>query len=264
MEARSVINTFRTPEDRRWYRLTLAALILAAWCTLAIWGASPYAGLLDHATIGEATLSPALTLVVFVAVWTLMTVAMMLPGSLPLVNLFRRVVLDRRDGSRLVALLILGYLLAWTSFGLLAYAGDVVLHTVVKHVWGSVDDTPVIVSAILLLAGVYQFTPLKQLCLEQCRSPYGFLVQHWRSRAPALGALRLGARHGLYCVGCCWTLMLLMFAVGGANVGWMLALGTVMAAERTTRLGSHLSRPLGVALILWAGVHLAGLASLSP
>jgi predicted metal-binding membrane protein len=187
----------------------------------------------------------------------------MLPSSLPLVNLFRRLVARRPDGGRLITLLITGYLIAWASFGLMAYAGDILLHAVVERVWGIAGDSPAIVAALLLLAGVYQFTPLKQLCLDKCRSPYGFLVQHWRGRAPAVGALRLGMRHGMYCVGCCWTLMLLMFAIGGTNIGWMLALGAVMAAERMTRLGRRLPRPLGVALILWGGLHLAGVAPLT-
>jgi len=107
---------------------------------------------------------------------------------------------------------------------------------------------------------VYQFTPLKQMCLEKCRSPYMFLVEHWRGRNAGSDALRLGVRHGLFCLGCCWTLMLLMFAVGGANLGWMLALGTLMAAERSTRWGRYLTAPVGVALVLWAVLHLAGIA----
>lgn len=257
-----MINAFRTPDDRRWHHLALAALILAAWGALLVWGASPYAGLLDHARIGQSALPPVLTLVVFVVGWTVMTVAMMLPSSLPLVNLFRRLVARRPERARLVALLITGYLIVWASFGLLAYAGDIVLHAVVARIWGVTGDTPVVVAAVLLLAGVYQFTPLKKLCLDACRSPYGFIVQQWRARAPAVGALRLGMRHGLYCVGCCWTLMLLMFAVGGVNVGWMLALGLVMAAERVTRLGRHLPRPLGAVLILWAGLHITGVGPL--
>jgi predicted metal-binding membrane protein len=94
------------------------------------------------------------------------------------------------------------------------------------------------------------------MCLDKCRSPYSFLVQHWRGKHAGQDALRLGIRHGLFCLGCCWTLMLLMFAVGGANLGWMLALGALMTAERTTRLGRRLTRPLGGSLIVWACLDL--------
>jgi predicted metal-binding membrane protein len=87
---------------------------------------------------------------------------------------------------------------------------------------------------------------------------YSFLVENWRGQGASLEAFRLGLRHGLFCLGCCWTLMLLMFAVGGANLGWMLALGAIMTAERVSRWGRYLTRPLGLALILWAVLYLAG------
>jgi predicted metal-binding membrane protein len=124
------------------------------------------------------------------------------------------------------------------------------------------EAVPPIAALIVLAAGLYQFTPLKQICLDKCRAPYSFLVQHWRGKHARRDALRLGIRHGLFYLGCCWTLMLLMFAVGGANLGWMLALGALMTAERTTRLGRRLTRPLGGALIVWGLLHLAGILAL--
>ncbi|HYU20869.1 MAG TPA: DUF2182 domain-containing protein, partial [Chloroflexota bacterium] len=117
-----------------------------------------------------------------------------------------------------------------------------------------------IAAALLLVAGLYQFTPFKMLCLDKCRSPYSFLVQHWRGRDAGRDALRLGIRHGLFCLGCCWTIMLLMFALGATNLGWMLILGSLMAAERTTRWGRRVIRPLGGAFALWAVLYLAGIA----
>src|SRR5262249_46162998 len=227
-----MIDALRTPDDRRWYVLSLGLLIGAAWVVLVAWGASPYADLLDHGARADRALAPGLRTMVFVLGWTLMTVAMMLPGSLPLVNLFRRLVLRRPDGSRLVALLLVGYLGVWLGFGLLAYGADGLLHAAVDRLPTVRDAAPGIGAVLLLTAGIYQFTPLKAMCLERCRSPYMFLVQHWRGRQASRDALRLGMRHGLFCLGCCWSLMLLLFAVGGANVGWMLALGALMGAER--------------------------------
>lgn len=254
-----MIGAFRTPDDRRWYRLSLAGLVLAAWAALAAWGASPFAGLLGHRDAG-GELPAAARLAVFVVGWTLMTVAMMLPSSLPLVNLFRRFTLRRPDRGRLLLLLGAGYLWVWGAFGLLAYLGDGLLHAAVEQLPALQAAAGGIAAALLLTAGVYQFTPLKTLCLEKCRSPYSFLVQHWSGKRPGRDAFRLGVRHGLFCVGCCWTLMLLMFAIGGANLGWMLALGALMAAERTTRWGRRLTRPLGAVLVAWAVLHLASLA----
>jgi predicted metal-binding membrane protein len=255
-----MINAFRTPEDRRWYLLSLGLLIVVAWAVLAAWGASPYADLLDHGKRVDRDLAPGLRAVVFVLGWTLMLVAMMLPSSLPLVNLFRRFVLRRPDGPRLVALLLVGYLGVWVYFGLLAYVADSLLHAVTEQLLIVRDAAPGIGAGLLLTAGIYQFTPLKAMCLDKCRSPYMFLVQHWRGRQAALDALWLGIRHGLFCLGCCWTLMLLLFAVGGANLGWMLALGVLMGAERTTAPGRHLTRPLGGALVLGGLLVLTGIA----
>ena len=246
-----MIGAIRTADDARWYSLAVGALVLLAWAALAVWGASPFAGLLDHRGIGEGTLSVS-RVVVFVAGWTLMVIAMMLPGSLPLINLFSRMVAGRPGGAALVARLVLGYLGVWALFGALAFRGDAYVHAAAARLPQVTEASQWIGVAILLLAGVYQATPLKDMCLTKCRSPYLFLAEHWRGKSAASDALRLGARHGLFCVGCCWTLMLFMFAVGGVNLGWMLALGALMAAERSFRWGRHLTVPVGLALILAA------------
>lgn len=246
-----MIGTVRTADDIRWYRLAVGTLVLLAWAVLAAWGASPFAGLLDHRGIGEGTL-PVSRMAVFVAGWTLMVIAMMLPGSLPLINLFARMVAGRRERAGLLARLILGYLGMWAIFGAAAFRGDAYVHAAVARAPAVADASQWIGVAILLLAGVYQVTPLKDMCLTKCRSPYSFLAEHWRGKHPGADALRLGARHGLFCVGCCWTLMLLMFAIGGVNLGWMLALGAVMAAERSFRWGRYITVPLGCALIVAA------------
>ena len=102
--------------------------------------------------------------------------------------------------------------------------------------------------------GIYQFTPLKYRCLDECRSPLGFVMNHWRGRSERREAFMLGVRHGLFCVGCCWSLMLLMFAVGVGNIGWMLVLAAVMATEKNVSWGRRLSAPVGAVLLVSAGV----------
>lgn len=246
-----MINALRTPADSRWYRLALGALVLFAWSVLAAWGASPFAPLLSHRGLASGSVT-ALRLAAFAAGWLVMTVAMMLPGSLPLVNLFGALVAGRNDRASLIARLLLGYLAVWSAFGIAAFLGDAALHR-------AVTDNTVVASAsewlgvlVLAAAGVYQITPLKDFCLDKCRSPYSFLMEHWRGRRPQRDALHLGLRHGLFCLGCCWALMLVMFAVGGVNLGWMLALGAVMLIERTSRWGGRLTAPLGAALLVCA------------
>jgi predicted metal-binding membrane protein len=254
-----MLGALRTPDDDRWHRLSLLALVGAAWLALAAWGASPYAGLLDHAALGDGS-SWLVRLPAFVVGWTLMTVAMMLPSSLPLVNLFRRVAGSRRDGRSLLLRLLVGYLGVWGAFGVAAYAGDAALHALVASAAPPEAAVRLVAPLVALVAGLYQFTHLKELCLDRCRSPYSFLAAYWRGRRPAREALRLGVRHGLFCLGCCWTLMLLMFAVGGTNLAWMLALGALMAAERGTRLGRRLTQPVGFALVVWAVLQVGHLS----
>lgn len=259
-----MLGALRTPGDDRWYRLSLGGLVLSAWLVMGLWGASPYAGWLHHGETGEAAVSPVSRLAVFVAGWTIMTVAMMLPSSLPLVNLFRKAVASRPERDALLMRLGAGYLGVWAAFGAAAYAGDLLLHEAVERVALLQAAAGTIPAIVLLAAGVYQFTGLKEKCLAECRSPYAFLVQHWQGRSPARESWRLGARHGLFCVGCCWTLMLLMFAVGVAHLGWMLALGAVMAAERASRWGRHVTRPVGATLVVWGVWQLAGMLIAFP
>ncbi|MCC6456921.1 MAG: DUF2182 domain-containing protein [Caldilineaceae bacterium] len=240
---------FRVLDRRAWYQLAIGGLVFLAWLVLVVWGASPFAEYLSHEPIGESGLVASYVLV-FMAGWVLMTVVMMLPSSLPLIDLFLRMIARRKDHSKLVSLLILGYLSMWTVFGLLAYIGDSVVHGVVERNFAVSANA--IAAVLLLVAGSYQFLPLKHICLDKCRTPYTFLVENWTGKRAAVDAFRLGVRHGLFCVGCCWTLMLLMFALGGANLGWMMALGALMAVERVSPWGRWLTAPLGVALMAWA------------
>jgi len=263
-----MLGTLRTTSDDRWYSLALGVLVLAAWLVLAFWGASPHASWLHHEEIGaglgtgEGVLAPVSRLLVFVFGWTLMTIAMMLPGTLPLLNLFRRATGARPDGKLLLVRLGTGYLASWAAFGAVAYVGDVFLHELVERIAWLDAASWTIPSVVLLAAGVYQFTSLKEKCLAECRSPYAFLAGSWHGRDPGREAWQLGLRHGLFCVGCCWTLMLLMFAVGVAHVGWMLALGAVMSAERALPWGRRVTRPVGALLIVWAVLRLAGVVAI--
>jgi predicted metal-binding membrane protein len=163
---------------------------------------------------------------------------------------------QRADRGRLVSLLLLGYLGVWTVFGFIVHAGDAVVHILAGSAPWLSQHSSVIAAATVLLAGVYQFTPLKYHCLDRCRSPLAFVVSRWHGRQPNGEAFHLGVAHGLFCVGCCWSLMLLMFAVGVGSLGWMLILGAVMAIEKNMPWGRRLSAPLGLLLVAW-GVGLA-------
>ena len=240
-------------DTRRYFGPVLVGLIALAWLVLIVWGRSPYGRFLSHDELGESALGAsgeaAGAALLFALGWTVMTVAMMLPTSLPLFELFQRLVRQRADAQRLSALLVAGYLAIWSLFGIAAHAGDRLVHLAVEQVALLDENAWAIGAAVFVLAGAYQFTPLKYMCLDKCRSPLSFITEHWRGRREQLEAFKLGLHHGLFCVGCCWSLMLLMFAVGVGNVGWMLVLGAVMAIEKNMPWGRRLSAPLGVLLI---------------
>jgi predicted metal-binding membrane protein len=244
------------------------ALITLSWVTLLAWESSPYGRYLDHGDWTALGLAgafcaslPAGTIVLpallYAGGWGLMSSAMMLPTALPLIRLFDRMIATHPQRTVLHTLLIAGYLLAWGGFGLLAHALDAGLHAALaRSVWLATHAW-IPGAAVLGIAGGFQFSRLKYRCLDACRSPLAFLNSHWRGPQPRREAFGLGLAHGLYCVGCCWALMLLMFLVGTGSVGWMLLLGLVMAIEKNHPWGRHLARPLGAGLLAGAAVVVA-------
>ena len=196
-----------------------------AWLVLWTWGQSPYGRYLDHDQLSTVLGEDAILLVVFVAGWTLMVFAMMLPTSLPLIALFHTMTRGRSDHMLLMTLLIAGYVGTWMVFGAIVHAGDLGLHEAVEQSAWLEANSWAIGAGTLMLAGVYQFTPLKYQCLDKCRSPLSFVMEHWRGSHERTQSLWLGVHHGIFCIGCCWSLMLLMFAVGAGSIGWMLVLG---------------------------------------
>jgi len=186
-----------------------------------------------------------------------MICAMMLPTTLPVLRIFRGMVAGRSAEGQLYGFVIGGYLSAWLGFGLAAYALDWMLHAAARETTWFVANGWVVGAAIIAAAGMFQFSSLKYRCLDKCRTPYGFVVERWQGRSAVRESWRIGFDHGLFCVGCCWALMLLMFVVGMGSLGWMLALGAVMAVEKNLRGGQRLSVPLGVALLAWAGAIVA-------
>jgi predicted metal-binding membrane protein len=254
-----------TLEPRRAFLALIGGLIALAWLTLLLWELSPYGRYLDHGRwteLGFAAYlcralpagSVVLPALLYVGGWVLMTAAMMLPTTLPLLGIFSRLIEKRPDRAMLLTLVILGYLLIWAAFGLAAHAIDYLLHGLVVAVPWLTFNGWIVGAGVLAAAGAFQFSTLKYDCLDKCRAPFSFVNEHWRGQTPYRQSFLLGVHHGIFCVGCCWAIMLLMFVVGTGNVGWMLALGAVMAVEKNSRWGRLLSKPLGFALIAGAGI----------
>ena len=228
---------------------TLAGIAAAALLALLVWDGSAYGQYLHHDGAGPA---PLLGAALFTIGWLLMIVAMMLPSSLPLVVLFAALVRRRTRPYRLVGLLLVGYLLVWTAFGLGAWMADRGVHAAADALPWLGAHPQLILGTTLLVAGLWQFSPLRDRCLDECRSPLGFVMNRWRGSSERREALLLGMAHGAFCVGCCWSLMLVMFGVGVGSLALMLVLGGLTAIEKNLPSGRRLTHPVGVALILAA------------
>jgi len=241
--------------DQAIFRGLLVAIAAAAWLALWVWGASPYGRYLHHEGGGIGPLP--VEAVLFTAGWVLMIVAMMLPSSIPLVMTFGLLVRRRRWPGALVGLLLAGYLAVWAGFGLGAWLLDRGIHAAVDALPWLAAHPQLILATTLLAAGLWQFSPLRDRCLDECRSPLGFVMNRWRGVSERREAFTMGIAHGAFCVGCCWSLMLVMLGVGLANVTAMLLLGGLTAIEKNVPAGRRLTHPLGLILILAAVYSIA-------
>jgi len=186
------------------------------------------------------------------AMWAVMMTGMMLPSAVPMLLLYgglaRGSVPSASATARQIYALAAGYLVVWTLFGLAAIALQRLLASLLFLSTMMEATSPLVGATLLLLAGAYQLTPIKQACLVSCRSPLGFLMGRWR---PGLaGAFRIGLEHGALCVGCCWALMLLLFAGGVMNLAVIAALTALVAFEKLAPFGIRGSRISGVLLMV--------------
>ena len=192
----------------------------------------------------------------FLLAWQVHIAAMMLPSSLPMFALFRRASAGQAHPRAARVAFIAGYAAVWTGFGVAALAGDAMLQ-IARTQWHWLMHRPELVAgAVIAIAGAFQFSALKERCMDKCRHPAVFLMNHYRRGTG--GAFRFGAHHGLYCLGCCWALMLVMFVVGIANLAWMAPLALLMLYEKAGRHGMKVVRPVGVVLIVLGGLVMAG------
>jgi predicted metal-binding membrane protein len=193
----------------------------------------------------------------YVGIWTTMMAAMMLPSVAPTVLVFHRVGLERPGRTRPLArtwAFALSYLAVWAGYGLGAYA----LYRLIEHLdvgllaWSR--GGRFVAGAAIVAAGLYEVTPLKTVCLRHCRTPMHFVMSEWREGP--VGALRMGAVHGAYCVGCCWGLMIVLFALGVMSLTWMAVVAALIFAQKVLPSGQQLTRAFAVAFVA-AGVWVA-------
>ncbi len=225
----------------------LAAVTVAAWAAVLAKAAASSGSMAINTTPPAGPDLAGAT--GFVGAWVVMMAAMMLPSAAPLVLLYR---VAGADGRAVNAVpLVAGYLLVWAAFGALVYAAQQALGAVAHASPALGNSRPYVVVGILAIAGVYQFTSLKKACLRKCRSPLDFLMQRWRGRG-AFDALRLGAEHGAYCVGCCWGLMAVLVISGAMSLLWVVLIALIVFMEKLMPFGERGAQLSGVGLGLLA------------
>ncbi|HEY1932050.1 MAG TPA: DUF2182 domain-containing protein [Acetobacteraceae bacterium] len=191
------------------------------------------------------------------AMWWVMMLGMMLPSAAPMILMFATVNSSKRvRGQRYVPTVVftLGYLVVWGAFSVAATVAQWALDRLALLSPSLTTVSPVVGGVLLIVAGIYQFTPLKQACLRHCRSPFAFVLNHWRDGW--IGALRMGLEHGAYCLGCCWVLMALLFVVGVMNLLWVAAVAAFVFAEKLLPRGVWIGR-IGGGVMVAAGAWMA-------
>ncbi len=232
--------------------LTAALLVLiplVCWTWIALLARDMYGAMSGPSAWMMTAQWDAAHVLLLCAMWAVMMTAMMLPSASPLLLLYAGAL--RANGDQGVAsktyAAAAGYVFVWALFSVVATALQRALSELLIVTPMMEPATPRVAAVILAVAGVYQLTPLKRACLRVCRSPLSYLLQHWPSGAS--GAFRFGARHGLYCLGCCWALMLLLFAGGVMNLLVIVVLTLWVLAEKFAPLGERTANMTGVALL---------------
>ena len=250
--------------DRVIVGAALAAITVAAWLYLVhLASAMSDMAMPDMPTMpGMAMALPSMhawswvEVGVLAVMWTVMMVAMMTPAAAPMILMFatmhRRRIAEGRAAAP-TAIFILGYLVVWAIYSVVAALAQAGLHAAALLAPAMVATSPLLAGGLLVAAGVFQWTPLKRACLAACRSPLSFLMTGWREGSA--GAFVMGLRHGLYCLGCCWVLMALLFVAGVMNLLWVAAIAAAILVEKVVPRGDLVGSVAGVVLVA-AGVLL--------
>ena len=226
-------------------------LVIAAWTAVLLATLTKQNSLINHNyLLTQSHLSWFVALVVFLVSWQVMTVAMMLPSSMPLISVIVHASRRRRYPWVMQATFLVGYACVWTVFAFAAFLLDTLVHWLVSNWFWLYMHSWLIGAVIFAIAGGFQFLPLKERCVKQCRSPLSFFTRYYRQGVDP--GWHLGLRHGIFSLGSCWALMFVMFGIGQGSIVWMAVLTGLMVVEKTYPGGQLLSPLLGTALLLLA------------
>jgi predicted metal-binding membrane protein len=232
-------------ERDRW--ATIALLLIVAGIGLT---ATKWTGDMLMSPLSPPPNSLAYGIVLFIMWWSMM-VAMMLPSAAPAILTYRAMLrrLAGRHATAMLVAFVLGYLAIWTGFSLIAVLLQIATHGIIRLTGMMALTSAVIGAALLIAVGLYQLSPLKLACLRRCQTPLMFFARNWRN--DSRGAFLIGVRHGIFCLGCCWALMTLLFYGGVMELNWIVGLALYVLLEKLMPAGSRLSRYSGAFLIAW-------------
>ncbi len=240
------------PRQRNLILGVLLLLAASAWAVL-IWQAA----MGDGMAMGSGGLTMGLAAPLFLAIWIVMMVAMMFPTAAPMILMFAAIAAGKRQrGQPFVPTWIFvgAYLLVWSLFGIVAYALALGAEQLAVASPWLLLHAAWVGGTVLILAGIYQLSPLKHVCLAKCRTPLQFILGSWRDGRG--GAFHMGLAHGLYCLGCCWLLFVILFPLGVMNVAVMAAITALIFAEKSLPAGRRIGQAAAVALIAYGVVVL--------
>jgi len=234
------------PRERNLILGSLLVLAAGAWALL-IWQSA----VMDD----EMSLTMSMGAPLFIALWVVMMIAIMFPTAAPMILMFNRVHNQRRErGQSFVPtwIFVAAYLLVWSATGITAYGVAVVADELADRSMWLMDNAARMGGVVLIGAGLYQLSPLKNVCLNKCRSPISFILHSWRDGY--WGSFRMGLEHGVYCLGCCWLLFVILFPLGMMNIAVLAGIAALIFAEKSTAWGRQIARAAAVALIVYGTV----------
>ena len=247
------------PLISKWHKSTIwmTAVTMLGWAFLA-WLVVDMSHPFAQLTMPDSSRWTVPNAVAIYAMWAVMMAAMMLPSALPMVLTFLS--MGQRSGDTARGHVFVGaYLCVWLAFSAAATGAQWLLQWLTWVNPMLVSTSAALTGVLLLIAGIYQFSSLKRICLSRCRTPFAFLLGEWRDGVA--GAFRMGIRHGLFCMGCCWALMALLFVGGVMNLTWIAALSLAVAMEKMLPGGERIATALGIVLIAVGSIKLLTLAA---
>ena len=231
----------------------LAAVILLSWAYTAYLTLQMGISMWGTVVITPHTQAwTSASFMMYFLMWSIMMIAMMTPSAAPMLLFYAKIIRQKQPGHEpflKTSLFLLGYLVVWIGFSAAATLVQWALNTAALVSMQVVRATPILGGVILILAGAFQFSQLKNACLTHCRTPVGFIMTDWKDGKG--GALQMGVKHGIYCVGCCWLLMALLFVAGVMNLLWMAIITIFVLVEKVLPAGDRISRYTGVLFIVW-------------